>query len=52
MIGRMIEVEFSPVTDFREARCRQFVDGQCSSKNIFFFLLFLVFFMFFCKKKL
>lgn len=28
--GRMIEVEFSPVTDFREARCRQFVDGQCS----------------------
>lgn len=28
--GRMIEVEFSPVTDFREARCRQFVDGQCT----------------------
>jgi splicing factor U2AF 35 kDa subunit len=23
-------VEFSPVTDFREARCRQFDEGQCS----------------------
>eukprot|EP01056_Protomagalhaensia_sp_Gyna25_P002475 Protomagalhaensia_sp_Gyna_25__2474@NODE_2384_length_1113_cov_202_348231_g1978_i0_p1_GENE_NODE_2384_length_1113_cov_202_348231_g1978_i0NODE_2384_length_1113_cov_202_348231_g1978_i0_p1_ORF_typecomplete_len298_score29_54zfCCCH/PF00642_24/2e06zfCCCH/PF00642_24/0_024RRM_1/PF00076_22/4_6e06RRM_1/PF00076_22/1_2e03zfCCCH_3/PF15663_5/0_23zfCCCH_3/PF15663_5/0_011Torus/PF16131_5/0_095Torus/PF16131_5/0_017Torus/PF16131_5/5_6e03zf_CCCH_4/PF18345_1/0_17zf_CCCH_4/PF18345_1/0_15Nup35_RRM/PF05172_13/0_041Nup35_R len=28
--GRLIEAEFSPVTDFREARCRQFVDGQCT----------------------
>eukprot|EP01069_Polyplicarium_translucidae_P008019 Polyplicarium_translucidae@DN3176_c0_g1_i2.p1 len=28
--GRLIQVEFSPVTDFREARCRQFVDGQCT----------------------
>jgi len=28
--GRMLNVEFSPVTDFREARCRQFVDGQCT----------------------
>eukprot|EP00923_Selenidium_pygospionis_P057092 GHVN01099698.1.p1 GENE.GHVN01099698.1~~GHVN01099698.1.p1 ORF type:complete len:234 (+),score=10.63 GHVN01099698.1:223-924(+) len=27
--GRIIQAEFSPVTDFREARCRQFVDGQC-----------------------
>lgn len=33
--GRMIEVEFSPVTDFREARCRQFVDGQCTRKFLF-----------------
>lgn len=31
--GRLIEAEFSPVTDFREARCRQFVDGQCTSKK-------------------
>lgn len=30
--GRTIECEFSPVTDFREARCRQFVDGQCTRK--------------------
>lgn len=28
--GRRIECEFSPVTDFREARCRQFVDGCCT----------------------
>lgn len=31
--GRVIECEFSPVTDFREARCRQFVDGQCTRKQ-------------------
>ena len=28
--GRLLHVEYSPVTDFREARCRQFVDGQCT----------------------
>eukprot|EP01071_Lankesteria_metandrocarpae_P000960 Lankesteria_metandrocarpae@DN1151_c0_g1_i1.p1 len=28
--GRMIEAEYSPVTDFREACCRQFADGQCT----------------------
>lgn len=28
--GKLIEAEFSPVTDFREARCRQFVDGCCT----------------------
>eukprot|EP00922_Rhytidocystis_sp_ex-Travisia-forbesii_P060820 GHVS01090226.1.p1 GENE.GHVS01090226.1~~GHVS01090226.1.p1 ORF type:complete len:228 (-),score=17.67 GHVS01090226.1:710-1393(-) len=28
--GRLIQAEYSPVTDFREARCRQFVDGQCT----------------------
>lgn len=27
--GKPIQAEFTPVTDFREARCRQFVDGQC-----------------------
>ncbi|KAF8821734.1 putative U2 snRNP auxiliary factor [Cardiosporidium cionae] len=27
--GKQIQVEYTPVTDFREARCRQFVDGQC-----------------------
>ncbi|PHJ20546.1 u2 snrnp auxiliary factor small [Cystoisospora suis] len=27
--GKQIHAEFTPVTDFREARCRQFVDGQC-----------------------
>lgn len=25
--GRLLVVEFSPVTDFREARCRQFDEG-------------------------
>lgn len=28
--GRAIICEFSPVTDFREARCRQFDDGTCN----------------------
>jgi splicing factor U2AF subunit len=28
--GRKMEVEFSPVTDFREARCRDFDEGACS----------------------
>lgn len=27
--GRKMEVEFSPVTDFREARCRDFDDDTC-----------------------
>ena len=27
--GRMLTAEFSPVSDFREARCRQFDDGMC-----------------------
>ena len=28
--GRLLCVELSPVTDFREARCRQFEEGVCS----------------------
>merc|ERR1712107_30820 len=28
--GRRMEVEFSPVTDFREARCRDFDETTCS----------------------
>mmetsp|Transcript_6370 Transcript_6370/g.7806 ORF Transcript_6370/g.7806 Transcript_6370/m.7806 type:complete len:338 (-) Transcript_6370:129-1142(-) len=28
--GRKIEVEYSPVTDFREARCRDFDEDTCS----------------------
>ncbi|KAF4665215.1 Splicing factor U2AF 26 kDa subunit [Perkinsus chesapeaki] len=28
--GRIIQPEYSPVTDFSEARCRQFDDAQCS----------------------
>jgi splicing factor U2AF subunit len=27
--GRMLSCEYSPVTDFREARCRQFDEGTC-----------------------
>ncbi|KJP87634.1 hypothetical protein AK88_02662 [Plasmodium fragile] len=27
--GKPLHIEYTPVTDFREARCRQFVDGQC-----------------------
>jgi len=28
--GKKMEVEFSPVTDFREARCRDFDEGSCA----------------------
>ena len=28
-LGRRLEVEFSPVTDFREARCRDFDEDTC-----------------------
>ncbi|CAD7955695.1 unnamed protein product [Amoebophrya sp. A120] len=28
--GRMIKAEFSPVTDFREARCRAFHEARCN----------------------
>lgn len=28
--GRVLKVEYSPVTDFREARCRQFDEDHCS----------------------
>jgi Zinc finger C-x8-C-x5-C-x3-H type (and similar)./RNA recognition motif. len=28
--GKKMEVEFSPVTDFREARCRDFDEGGCA----------------------
>lgn len=31
--GRMIKAEYSPVTDFREARCRQFHDNSCQRKG-------------------
>jgi len=27
--GKVIVAEFSPVTDFREAKCRQYNEGQC-----------------------
>jgi len=27
--GRLLHVEYSPVSDFREARCRQFEEEQC-----------------------
>ena len=29
--GKPIVGEFSPVTDFRESRCRQYDDGSCGS---------------------
>jgi splicing factor U2AF subunit len=28
--SRQLEVEYSPVTDFREARCRQFDETNCA----------------------
>lgn len=27
--GRFIKAEFSPCTEFREARCRAFTEGRC-----------------------
>jgi splicing factor U2AF subunit len=32
--GKPIVGEYSPVTDFRECRCRQYEDGSCGSKII------------------
>ena len=32
--GRPIMCEFSPVTDFREARCRQFDEGTCNRRGL------------------
>jgi RNA recognition motif-containing protein len=32
--GKIIKAEYSPVTDFREAKCRQYKEGQCDSKLI------------------
>lgn len=29
--GKVITMEFSPVTDFREAKCRQYTEGACDS---------------------
>lgn len=31
--GKPIKVEFSPVTDFKESRCRLYVEGSCDSKQ-------------------
>jgi len=31
--GRVLMIEYSPVTDFRESRCRQYKDGSCESKE-------------------
>ena len=36
--GRLIQVEYSPVTDFREARCRDFDEGTCSRAGFCNFL--------------
>ena len=32
--GRRMEAEFSPVTDFREARCRDYDEGHCSRGGV------------------
>jgi splicing factor U2AF subunit len=34
--GKSIKIEYSPVTDFRESRCRQFKEGSCNSNAIVF----------------
>ena len=31
--GKLIVPEYSPVTNFREARCRQYDEGTCSRKQ-------------------
>jgi splicing factor U2AF 35 kDa subunit len=36
--GRILVVEYSPVTDFREARCRDFDEGNCSRAGFCNFL--------------
>jgi len=29
--GKVIVAEYSPVTDFKEAKCRQYKEGACDS---------------------
>ena len=36
--GILLDVEYSPVTDFREARCRDFDEGTCSRSGFCNFL--------------
>ncbi|MES1921126.1 hypothetical protein MHBO_002709, partial [Bonamia ostreae] len=36
--GRLIQVSHSPITDFSEARCRQFYEGYCARGNYCNFL--------------
>ena len=36
--GKVIVAEYSPVTDFREAKCRQYNEGSCDSKSKYFFI--------------
>lgn len=37
--GKVIAAEYSPVTDFKEAKCRQYREGACDS-NKFEFIIF------------
>jgi splicing factor U2AF subunit len=32
--GKTIRCEYSPVTDFREAKCRQYDDGTCTRNSL------------------
>jgi splicing factor U2AF subunit len=34
--GKVIVAEYSPLTDFREAKCRQYNEGSCDSKLLSF----------------
>ena len=34
--GKVIMCEFSPVTDFRESKCRQYNEGSCDSNLLLF----------------
>ena len=33
--GKVIVAEYSPLTDFREAKCRQYSEGSCDSKLLY-----------------
>lgn len=38
--GKVIVAEYSPVTDFKEAKCRQYKEGACDRKDLVCFNLF------------
>ena len=40
--GKIIVAEYSPVSDFKEAKCRQYKEGACDRKFIFIILIFLI----------
>jgi splicing factor U2AF subunit len=40
--GKVIMAEFSPVTDFKDAKCRQYKEGACDRKFKASFIIYFI----------